>query len=326
MNNRRKLLIALGAASLTPRMLYAQATQPILIGWLNAGSRESGAHLLTALKEGLAALEWKEGPQFRIEERWGDGQARRLPSLTQELAAQKPALIVAWGLSVTVAVAKEAPPIPIVMVSSSDPVAAGVVASLARPNGMITGVAGFGIELAGKSLELLLAAAPKIKRIGFLNYAYSATGTRAMEAARRSAIQHSVEPRFADVASPKEIEPAISGLAKDGVRALVVLPGVLLLTERRRIVGLALAQRWPVVGGQSEWPAAGALLSYGVDNMANTRRAAYYVDRILKGAKPGDISIEQPTTFELVVNLKTAKALGLTMPPEIMVRATRVIE
>ncbi len=135
-----------------------------------------------------------------------------------------------------------------------------------------------------------------------------------------------MEARFAEVASLEEIEPAISRLAKEGAQALVLLPSLMFLVERRRIVTFALARRWPVIAGQREWADEGTLLSYGVDPSSNSRRAAYYVDRILKGTKPSDLPIEQPMTFELVVNMKTAKILGLTMPPEIMVRAERVIE
>ena len=144
--------------------------------------------------------------------------------------------------------------------------------------------------------------------------------------AHRSATQHSVEARIAEVASPKEIEPAISRLAKEGAQALVVFAAPLLLVERRRIVKLALARRWPIIAWQGECAEEGALLAYGVEQSANYRRAAYYVDRILKGAKPGDLPIEQPTKFELVVNLKTAKALGLTIPQPFLMRADRVIE
>ena len=306
---------------------FAQVKQaPVLIGWLRLGSRESEAYLFAAFKEGLAALGWKEGSQFRIEERWAGGQEDQLLSLTQELAAKKPALIVVSGLRPVVIAAKGAPKIPIVMVAGNDPVEAGLVTSLARPGGLITGVAGFSVELAGKYLELLLAAAPKLKRVGFLAYSNNPTLPKIMEAARRSAVQYSVEARFAAAAKPEDIEPAMSRLAKEGAQALVVLPGALLGTERRRVVKLAHVQRWPVVAGGRAYAEAGALLSYGADNVANHRRAAYFVDRILKGAKPGDLPIEQPTKLELVVNLKTAKALGLTISQDLLFRANKVIE
>jgi putative ABC transport system substrate-binding protein len=327
-STRRAFLLAAAAWPVIawPLAALAQSKQPILIGWLHLGSRETGAHVRAALKEGLAALGWKEGSQVRIEERWADGQEDRLPLLAKELAAKKPAVIVASGLRAVVDAAKGAPKIPIVMAAGGDPVATGLVASLARPGGMITGVAGFTAELTGKSLELLLAAAPKVKRVGFLAYSGNPSLAKVMEAARRSAAQYSVEARFAEVASPEEIEPAMSRLAKEGTQALVVMPRALLQTERRRIVRLALAQRWPVVAGPRVFVEDGALLSYGADTVANHRRAAYFVDRILKGAKPADLPIEQPTKFELVVNLKTARAIGLTISQDLLFRADKVIE
>jgi len=325
---RRRLILAAAAwpALAWMRAVSAQSKQPVLIGWLGFTSRESMARSFAAFKAELAALGWKEGAQIRIEDRWAQGQDDRLPSLTLELVGKKPALIVAWAMRVVVVAAKNASGIPIVMVTSNDPVAAGLVTNLARPGGTITGVAGFSIDFAGKFLELLLAAVQNVKRVGFLAYANNPNRAKIMEAARRSVTQHSVEAHFAEVALREEIEPAILRLAKDGAQALVVLPGVLHGAERQRIMKLALAQRWPVVAALSSFAASGALLSYGTDFVASTRRAAHYVDRILKGAKPGDLAIEQPTSFELVVNLKTAKAIGITIPEKLLLRADRVIE
>jgi putative ABC transport system substrate-binding protein len=191
---------------------------------------------------------------------------------------------------------------------------------------MVTGVTNIASEVSEKYLELLLDAAPKLKRIGFL---VDSTGPRRVanrEMARRSAMRYSVEARFAEAARPEELDSAVSQLAKARVQGLVVLPSTWFTAERRRIMRLALGQRWPVVAGPSPFAEDGALLTYSADALANFRRAADYVDRILKGAKPGDLPIEQPTKFELVVNMKTAKALGLTIPPSILVRAERVIE
>jgi putative ABC transport system substrate-binding protein len=281
---------------------------------------------LTAFKEGLATQGWKEGAQCVIEERWANGRLDRLPSLAEELAARKPAIIVAALVAAVIAAAKTAPRTPIVIASGFDPVAQGLVKSLARPGGMITGVTSVAAETTEKHLELLLAAAPKLRRVGVLIDSTAPVRASLMEAVRRSAVQYSVETRFAEVASPEEIEPAISRLAKEGAQGIVVAGGLMLRNERRRIVKLALAQRWPVVAGAGEWPEAGALLAYSADALANYRRAAYYVDKILKGAKPGDLPIEQPTKFELVINLKTAKALKLEIPRDLAVRADRVIE
>jgi putative ABC transport system substrate-binding protein len=191
---------------------------------------------------------------------------------------------------------------------------------------MVTGFSNVSSVISEKYVELLLAAAPKLRRIGFLLDTTSGNLAMIMANARRAAAQYSVEGRYAEVARPEEIEPALSRLAKEGVQALVVMPGPTFSAEPRRIVKSAQVQRWPMISGRREFAEEGALLSYGVDVSALYRRAAYYVDRILKGAKPGDLPIEQPTKFELVVNLKTAKALGLTISQDLLFRADKVIE
>jgi len=308
------------------RAVFGQSKQPILIGWLHTDSRESSGHYLAAFKEGLATLEWKEGSQVVIEERWANGRIERLQPLAEELAAKMLVIIVATNPAAVRAAAKAAPKTPIVMASGGDPVAMGFAQSLARPGGMITGVASLQTTLTEKYLELLLAAAPKLRRVGILIDSNAPGRAFMTEAVRRSAAQYHVDARFAEVVSPEEIEPAMSRLAKEGAQALIVTSGLMVRNERRRIVKLALAQRWPIVTGAGGWTEVGALLSYSADALANYRRAAYYVDRILKGAKPGDLPIEQPTRFELVVNLKTAKALGLKIPNSVLVRADKVIE
>lgn len=326
MNNRRSLLIVLGATPFTPRAVFAQSKQSVLIGWLHTDSRELSKHYLSTFKEGLATLGWREGAQYVIEERWASGQLDRLPSLAAELAATNPVIIVAALTAAVVAAVRAAPRTPIVMASGGDVVALGYAQSLARPGGMVTGVANIGYVLAEKHVEFLLAAAPRVKRIGVLIDSNAPGHDLSRQAVHRSIAQYQVEARYAELASPEEIAPALSRLAKQGAQALIVTGGLMLRSERRRIVKLAMVQRWPVVAGGGEWAEAGALLNYSADLLANYRRAGYYVDRILKGAKPGDLPIEQPMTFELAVNMKTAKLLGLSMPPEIMVRATRVIE
>jgi len=328
LNKRRTLVIALGAGALAaPFFSFAQPKQaPAVIGWLNVASRESGGQYLAAFKEGMTALGLREGSQYVIEERWAGGQYDRLPALAAELAGKKPALIVAAPSQTVAAVAKAAPHTPIVHATGSDPVAAGFAASLARPGGMITGLTNFATNVTEKHLELLLAAVPKLKRVGFLTDATNVNLALMMQAAERSVAQRAVEARFAKAARPDEIEPAIARLAKEGAQALIVFASPLFNNQRRRIVTLALANRWAVIGPSSEFADAGALLSYGADNSENFRRAAIFVDKILKGAKPGDLPMEQPTKLDLVVNTTTAKVLGLRISPEILLRADRVIE
>ncbi len=329
-STRRKVLLAAAAwpALACANAVFGQSKKPpVLIGWLSPRPRGLEAHLLAALKEGLAALGWKEGSQVVIEERWADGRSDRLRPLAEELAAKKPAVIVAVTTLAAAAASKGAPNIPIVHVGA-DLVAAGLAKSLARPGGMITGVTSFSTTISEKYVELLLAAAPKVRRIGFLFDSNVPVPLLALnrENARRSVARHSIDARYAEVARPEEIEAAISRLAKEGMQALVVMPLPSLWAERRRIIKLAMAHRWPVISGQRAFAEEGALLSYGADALANHRRAAYYVDRILKGAKPGDLPIEQPMKFELVLNMKTARALKLEISRELAVRVDRVIE
>ena len=328
MNNRRKLVIALGAGALTaPLVSFAQSKQkPVLIGWLNTASSQSSGSYLTAFKEGLAELGWKEGSQFVIEERWVDGRYARQQPFAEELAAKKPAVIVAGPLQAVAAAAKAAPKTPIVQADGGDLVVAGLAASLARPGGMVTGLTNITGDIAEKYLELLLEASPKLRRVGFLADPGNLNLRILTDAVRRSITKRSVEARFAEAIRPEEIEPAISRLVKEGVQGLVVISSAMFRVEQMRIVKLALAQRWPVLAGHGSFVEAGALLSYSADNLESYRRAAAYVDKILKGAKPGDLPIEQPTKFQMLVNMKTATALGIKIPQSILVQATKVIE
>jgi putative ABC transport system substrate-binding protein len=327
-STRREFLIA---AAAWPALAWAGAAfgqskkPPILIGWLNSSSRERDASTLGAFKEGMAALGWKEGANYALEERWA-GQLSRLPTLAGELAAKKPAVIVAALTPAVRAAAKASPDIPVVQANGTAVLASGLAKSLARPGGMVTGVTNIASEVSEKKLELLLAAAPKLKRIGFLADPTSSVSVAYIKTVPRAAEHFRVEARVAEAAKAEELEGAISRLAKEGVQALVVSVSGWFTSERARIVKLALAHHWPMIAGSSFYAQEGALLSYGVDTLALYRRSAYYVDRILKGAKPGDLPIEQPTRFELVLNMKTAKALRLEIPREFAVRVDRVIE
>ena len=330
-STRRELLIAAAAwpALAWTNAVFGQSKKPpVLIGWLHPASRTASGHSLTNFKEGMAALGWKEGSNYELEERWAEGRVDRLPALVDELAARKPALIVTMLSHATAAAAKAAPNIPVVQGQGGSPVTAGLAASLARPGGMVTGVTNVVAEISEKYLELLLAAAPKVKRVGFLaGPMVSAVYATHMKNARRAIAHYRVEARFAEVAKAEELELAMSHLATERVEGLIVLPsGGLFAAERARILKFARSQRWPVIAGASGFAEEGALLSYGADGSALHRRSAYYVDRILKGAKPGDLPIEQPTKFELVLNMKTARALKLEISRELAVRADRVIE
>ena len=327
--SRRNILIAAAAWPLVGwrSAAHAQAKhKPVVIGWLHTGSREAGARVLAAFREGLAGVGLKEGTHVVIEARWADGQVDRLPALGRELAAKKPAVIVATSAAVAVRLAESAPNIPIVQASGTNPVQTRLAASLARPGGMVTGITNLSSELSEKLVEMLVAVAPHVKRVGFLLDGNVRNPATWLEPARRSAAQYAVEAYFAQAATAEEVEPAVSALAKQGAQALISIPSPFLASQRPLIIKQAQAQRLPVVGSVRQWADQGALLSYGADTSANFRRAAYYVDRILKGTKPGDLPIEQPTKFELVINMKIAKSLGITIPQSVFIRADTVIE
>ena len=305
--------------------LRAQAKPPVLIGWLSMQSREQDRAGLTAFNEGMAALGWKLGSQYVLEERHAEGQADRLPALAQELAAKQPAVIVAKSSECVRVAARVAPTTPIVR-AGGDSALTGLVGSLGRPGGMVTGLSSVSDESMLKATELLLEAMPKLQRVGFVADPTSGGRDENVRNALRAAKRLRFEAVIADVARAEDIEPAFVRLEKARVQALVILPFTSLGAQQSKIVERALAHRWPVVGPGASVPRQGGLLSYGPNAAAFARRPAYFVDRILKGAKPGDLPIEQPTTFDLVLNMKTAKALGLTIPPSVLLRATEVIE
>lgn len=307
--------------------MHAQAKPPVLIGWLEASAREGDTYRLKSFKEGMAALGWKEGVDYVLEQRWAQGQMDRLPALAAEIAAKKPAIIVTTPSDSTRAAAKAAPATPIVQ-ANGGPQLVGLIKSIARPGGMVTGLTNINTEIGSKHVELLRDAVPGLRRIGYLadTAANKSVPVQYIDEIRRAAEQLRLELKVAEVSRPEDIDPALLRLAKDGAQALLLGNSAWFTSERQRVANFCLAQRWPFIANSSTYADAGALASYGADRAALVRRAAYFVDRILKGTKPGDLPIERPTKFETVVNLKTAKALGLTIPQTVMVRADRVIE
>lgn len=325
---RRHILVAVAGwplLALSRGVSAQQKKPPVLIGWLFPGSRATQGHLLTAFKEEMAKLGWKEGVGFMVEERWAEGRVERVQRLAEELAARKPASIVTSTGRGTRVAARSAPSTPIVQASGGSPVQTGLAASLGKPGGMVTGVTNLAQDIAVKRLELLLDAMPALKRVGYLVDGSLPT-KGPMDVARRSIERYRVEAHFAEAAGPDDIAAAVARLAKAQVQAIIAMPGFFLYPKRERVVAAALTHRLPVVSGHAEFAEAGALITYGANDSELSRRAAYYVDRILKGTKPGDLPIEQPTTFELIVNLKTARALGLSLPRELLWRADRLIE
>ena len=305
--------------------LRAQAKPPVVIGWLSTGTPAAGEQGRATFNESMAALGWKLGEQYVFEARSADGRMDLLPAMAQEIAARKPALFVVMPSSSARAAMAAAPTTPVVL-ALGDPLATGLVTSLARPDGLLTGLSNVSTDTGWKAIELLVETLPKLKRVGFLADTTAPTRGTTVSGARRAAERFRLEAVIVDIARPEDIEPALARLAKARVQALVVLPSSWFQAHMARIVQPALAQRWPVVGNLERIPRHGGLFSFGADERALIQRSAHYVDRILKGAKPGDLPIEQPTTFKLVLNLKTAKQLGIVVPQSMLIRATEVIE
>jgi putative ABC transport system substrate-binding protein len=307
------------------------ATKVARIGYLLTGSLtapETQASL-EAFRRGLREHGYLEGQNIVVEYRAADGRLERLPALAAELTRLKVDLIVAVTTPGARAAQQATTTIPIVGSNMGDPVRDGLVGSLAKPGGNVTGTAFLGPELVPKRLELLREALPGVSRVGMLWHP-GAFGERTMRdmmtEADGSARRLGLQLRFVEVRAPDEFERAFDTLTRERADALFVFPSTLFFTERKRLAGLAAKHRIPLLGNAREYAQAGALIAYGASIPDGARRTAAYVDKILKGARPADLPIEQPTTFHLIVNLKTARALRLTLPPTVLARADELIE
>jgi putative ABC transport system substrate-binding protein len=329
MKLRRKVLIAFGLAALaTPLAPFAQ--QPVKVyrvGWLVGGppSVNRDFSFFTDMKKSLSDLGYDEGKNIVFDLRFSEGKSERLADLAAELVTLKPDLIISGATPGTRAAKQATGTIPIVMVGVSDPVGAGFVASLAHPGGNITGVANLGLDMAAKPLELLHKVVPKASRVALLlpdNPAIPAIVDAIREAAQGMRI--TVLP--ATVRTLDEIESAFASMVKEKAEALVVIADTVTMVNRQKIAELAAANRLPAIYQYSVQVEAGGLLSYGPNARNLEKIVASYIDKIFKGSKPGDLPVQQPTEFELAINMGTAKALGITFPPEILLRADRVIE
>ena len=316
------LLVALAIAS---GPLSAAAQQPKKVprvGILVYG-RQPGPNPEDSVVQGLRELGWIDGQNFALVARYAEGRPERLPDLARELVRSKVDLIVAVG-DVTNVVRKFTDTIPIVMAASEDPVEIGLVASLARPGGNVTGVTFISSELSGKRLELLKETIPGVSRVAVLwNPTHVDLDFKGLQVAARTL---RVEVHSVEVRSPEELDGAFRAVAGVRADALVVVPSRLMNLNAKRIADFALERQLPAVSMWRSFADVGGMMTYGPNVPAMIRRAATYVDKILKGAKPADLPVEQPTRFELVINLKTAKALGLTIPQSILVRADQLIQ
>jgi len=307
----------------------AQAQQPTnipRIGYLEAVSPSISAVRSEAFRQGLRELGYVEGKNIVTEYRYAEGKRDRLPALAAELVRLKVDVIVTAGASATRAAKKATSTIPIVMAQDSDPVGKGVVASLARPGGNITGLSTLAPEISGKQLELLKEILPKLSRVAVLGTSTRPGNAQALREVKLAAGAFKVELRYLDVLDPKKIETAFGAARKEHADAVLVLAGRILTSHRTQIVELAVKSRLLAIYPFPVYVEAGGLMSYGVRRSDLFRRAATYVDKILKGANPAELPVEQPTKFELVINLKTAKALGITIPPTLLLQATKVIK
>jgi putative ABC transport system substrate-binding protein len=328
MNNRRKLIIALGAGALaTPFASFAQQQGKVWrVGYLHPGSAALAPIRFEPLRQGLQALGYVEARNLVLEVRGAEGNSDRLRAMAAELVAHKVEVIVTGGESAAVAARNATASIPIVMVDPGDPVRTKLVASLARPGGNVTGLSSATPDLAAKHLQLLKEAAPMVARVGFIWNANAAAGALALAETQKAAAVLNVTLHPIEVRQASDLDEALAAIARDKGDALIVFSDPLMFTHRLRLMEMAAQRRLVTVSGAREFAEAGSLMSYGPSFPEMFRLAATYVDKILKGVKPADLPVEQPMKFEMVVNAKTAKALGLKIPNSILARADKVIE
>ncbi len=321
------LLALVLALFLAPLAADAQLPAKVpRIGFLSSLSPTDAAPYLDAFRQGLHELGYVEGQNIVIEYRFAEGRPERLPALAAELVRLKVDVIVATSPPAPEAAKQGTSTIPIVVAATGDPVAEGLVASIARPGGNITGLASMSPEVVGKQLELLKEVAPKVSRVAVLQNPSSHGHPPILRQAEGPARALGVQLHILQARTPAEIDAAFAAMRGQRAGGVLVLRDPLFIAQRTQIAALAAKSRLPAVYGNREYAEAGGLMAYGASGRHMFRRAATYVDKILKGAKPADLPVEQPTRFELVINLKTAKALGLTIPPSVLVRADQVIQ
>ena len=328
MKRREFIKVIAGATAVYPFVVRAQpqSRKVFHIGVLETTSQALNGDNLDAFRQGLLKSGYVEGQNLVIEYRSGDGREERFPNLAIELARLNVDLILARGTPAALAAKNATRIIPIVLVGIGDPVANGIVASLAHPGANITGLSASATELYAKRLELLLDLVPRVARIAFLTNLGNPNEQLNWQQIEMAARARGIRPQLLDVRKPEDFERAFNDASERRIDALVVALDGLLSQNRQIIVDLAAKHRLPAIYGSSEFTIPGGLAAYGPSYSDLYRRAANYVHKILKGAKPADLPVELPTKFQLLINLKTAKALGLTVPPTLLARADEVIE
>ena len=327
---RREFIVTLGGAAAWPLAARAQQAEQIrriaMLSGLTASDPEAQARL-AAFHQGLKEVGWTADRTLHIDFRWSSGDTAETQTLARELVELNPELIVGMTTPAVAALVKETKTIPIVFAGIVDPIGRGFVSNMARPGGNVTGILNFEFSMGGKWLETLKQVAPTVRRVALLfnpeTAPFAASFVRVIEG---SAISFAVEPTAAPVYDTAQLERAVIDLAAKPDGGLIVLPDVFTIGHRDLIIGLAARQRVPAVYPLRAFPMSGGLISDSGDTSDILRRTASYVDRILKGAKPGDLPVQSPTKYELVINLKTAKTLGLEVPPMLLARADEVIE
>jgi putative ABC transport system substrate-binding protein len=324
--DRREMIALLGGAMTTARALRAQQKAMPVLGYLNPGSPADVAPFAAAFRLGLSEAGYVEGKNLTIEYRWAENRLDRLPALAADLVGHNADMIAAVSGIAAREVKSATSTIPIVFMGVGDPVGEGLVASLARPGGNLTGFSNLFLELQPKRLELLSELVPQARVIALLVNPNNSNTERIIRDVQEAARAKGVQLPVVKATDEGEIDAAFASLVELHAGALVVAGDAFFVSRQKQLVTLASRDAVPAIYMWREFPAAGGLISYGIDNIAAFRQAGIYAGKILKGAKPADLPVQQPTRFDLVVNLKTARALGLTVPPSILARATEVIE
>jgi len=325
---RKKVISLALCAVLFALSLPAEAQQPTKIprlGYLSGGSPSANPARIEAFRQGLRDLGYVEGKNIVIEWRHAETKLDRLPALAAELVRLRVDIIITGGAPTTRSAKEATATIPIVMAQDTDPVGSGFVTSLARPGGNITGLATLAPELSGKRLELLKEVVPKLSRVAVLGTSTTPGDAQALKEIELAARAFGVKLQYLDVLSSKDIETAFRAASKGRADAVLALAGHGVMAHRPQVVDLAAKSRLPAIYPWPEFVQDGGLMSYGTNLADLFRRAATYVDKILKGAKPADLPVEQPTKFEFIINLKAAKQIGVTIPPNVLARADKVI-
>lgn len=322
---RRQFLLAVGAGSLSVLLPALAQQKQFRVGWISSDSAADGSPFFEAFRQRLNELGYVEGRNLTIVARWGDSSSERIEQLVAELVRLNPDVIVTQGPA-ALSMRKAGAAIPVVFGFSGDPVAAGFVDSLSRPGGNLTGISLMALELVGKRIEMLKEALPRAKRVAIIANPQHPGDQAEQRASHAAAKTLGLADEFFEARNAAQLETALNSIAKSRADAMVVFPMALMMRHRERIAALATKYRIPAISGWAQFAEGGNLMSYGPNLRESFRRLAFFCDKILKGAKPVDIPVELPTRFELVVNLKAARTLGVSFPKSLLVRADRVIE